>query len=147
MELGIYAMKKVGRTHSVIHVHRWVLWWAYVGIACGIVALVNIIFRHLTHAQENVILILGVVNWAMGGLICWATEGIRVEKESSLGPPRKPAPPARILPDHEWHSASEFRLPGNAHLFLRFPYQQTSREPFDHYRRIRLRPRQNHHAA
>jgi hypothetical protein len=47
-------------------VHHWVLWWFYVGIACGVVALVNILFRELTRTQETVILAIGVF------FGCWA---------------------------------------------------------------------------
>lgn len=137
-------MKDLGLTHhSVIRIHHWVLWWIYIGIACGIVAVVNILFRHLTHTQESIILILGVVNWCMGGLICWASEGIRFQKPPE---PTKRVQPIRPAPEHEWHSASEFRLPGSNRLLLRFPYKHSSRETLDHYGRFRFPPRQNHHA-
>ena len=63
-----------------VHVRRWVRWWFYVGVVCGAVALANIFFRHLTRTQEIVILFLGVVFWVLGGLVCWAWEGIQIEK-------------------------------------------------------------------
>jgi hypothetical protein len=67
-------------TTTVLHVRRWVRWWFYVGIVCGAVALANIFFRHLTRGQEELILFLGVLHWLLGGLVCWAWDGIRVEK-------------------------------------------------------------------
>jgi len=113
-----------------------------IGVLAGIVAVVNILFRHLTHQQISWLLIFGLVNWGLGGLICYATEAIRIEEPP---PQRKSPPKILILPDHEWHSASEFRLPGSGRLLLRFPYKHTSRETFDHYRVLRSH-RQNHHA-
>ena len=67
-------------TTTVLHVRRWVRWWFYVGVVCGAVALANIFFRHLARSQEEVILFLGVLHWILGGLVCWAWDGIRLEK-------------------------------------------------------------------
>ena len=61
-----------------IRVHHWVIWWFFVGVACGIVALLNIFFRDLTQTQERAILLLGVLHWVLGGLVCYAFEGIQV---------------------------------------------------------------------
>lgn len=67
-------------TISVLHVRRWVRWWFYVGVVCGAVALANIFFRSLTRAQDDAILFVGVMHWLLGGLVCWALDGIKVEK-------------------------------------------------------------------
>lgn len=63
--------------HVHLRIHHWVLWWMYVGIVCGVVAMVNIFTRNLTRTQDHVILLLGIIFWALGGVVCWATEGIQ----------------------------------------------------------------------
>jgi len=68
------------RTVTVLHIRRWVVWWFYVGVVCGVVALANIFFRNLTRGQEEAILFLGVLHWILGGLVCWAWEGVKLEK-------------------------------------------------------------------
>jgi len=65
--------------HIHLWIHRWVLWWFYVGVACGVVALVNILTRDLTRIQERIILVIGVLFWLMGGLVCYACEGIQID--------------------------------------------------------------------
>lgn len=70
-------------TTFTVHVRRWVRWWICVGVVCGAVALANIFFRHLTHTQELVILFLGVLFWVLGGLVCWAWEGVQIERVAS----------------------------------------------------------------
>ncbi len=64
----------------MLHVRRWVVWWFYVGVVCGVVALANIFFRHFTRTEDEVILLLGVLHWILGGLVCWAWEGVTLEK-------------------------------------------------------------------
>lgn len=64
----------------MLHVRRWVVWWFYVGVGCGAIALANIFFRQLTRTQDEVILSLGVFHWILGGLVCWAWEGVKLEK-------------------------------------------------------------------
>ena len=64
----------------MLHIRRWVVWWFYVGVVCGVVALANIFFRNLTRGQEEAILFLGVLHWILGGLVCWAWEGVKLEK-------------------------------------------------------------------
>lgn len=75
---------------TVIRVHPWVRWWFYVGVICGAVALANIFFRDLTRAQERVILLLGVIFWVLGGLVCWAWEGVTLEQHRAPEPDNKP---------------------------------------------------------
>ena len=97
-------------------VHHWVLWWLYLGIACGVVALVNILFRELTRTQETVILAIGVFFWLLGGLVCYACEGIQLIVKPQQQPPH---PETRGDDDQkEWHPASEFVLPGTQRRFL-----------------------------
>lgn len=63
-----------------VRIRPWVRWWFFIGVICGAVALANIIFRDLTRLQERIILLLGVVHWVLGGLVCWAWQGIRFTK-------------------------------------------------------------------
>jgi hypothetical protein len=86
------------------------------GFVCGIVAVTNILEHSLTRAQERVLIAMGVMNWILGGLICYASEGIRIEKPSN--PAEKSAP--KVLPhdDEVSHAASDFVLPGNRKSLL-----------------------------
>ena len=105
--------------HIHVRVHRWALWWFYVGLAVGAVALINILFRDLTRMQERLILAVGVMNWVMGGLVCYCLGGVRIENQSgpakandlTAGTPQGP-------PLKEWHSASDFVLPGRRQSLL-----------------------------
>lgn len=63
--------------HIHLRLHHWVLWWFYVGVACGAVALVNIFMRELTRSQDHAILAIGILFWALGGAVCWASEAIQ----------------------------------------------------------------------
>jgi hypothetical protein len=117
---------------SLIRIHHWVLWWLFLGVACGVAAVVNIVLGNLSHLQEAIILMFGVLFWCLGGLVCWAFDGIRVEKKAPSA--RRLEPPAINARDKEWHSASEFRLPGTGKTLLRFPYKRrSSRETLAHY--------------
>ena len=95
---------KPGST-TVIHVRRWVRWWFYVGVVCGAIALANIFLRELTRAQDELILLLGVVFWILGGLVCWAFDGIKVEnasaqqRQNELPRPVPPEEPASLSED------------------------------------------------
>ena len=64
--------------HVHLRIHRWVIWWFYFGVVCGLVALVNILGRTLTRTQEHILLIVGISHWILGGFICWAAEGVQV---------------------------------------------------------------------
>jgi hypothetical protein len=48
--------------HIQVRVHHWVLWWFYVGIVVGVVALMNILLRDLSPTQETVILMMGALH-------------------------------------------------------------------------------------
>jgi H+/Cl- antiporter ClcA len=103
----------VTHVHLHIRIHRWVVWWLSLGVVFGAIALVNILFRDLTRTQDKIILLIGVVHWVLGGIVCWAFEGIKI------------TPP--VLPEHhesaqkdfrEWHSPSDFILPGGRKSIL-----------------------------
>jgi len=100
--------------HVHIWIHRWVRWWAYLGIVCGAVALVNIFSRDLSRTQDRVILLIGVAHWVLGGLVCYACDGIRIEI------PKQPRPnqTTRTRELTEWHAASDFLLPGHRKSLL-----------------------------
>lgn len=101
--------------HIRARIHRWVLWWFYVGVVCGGVALVNILGRDLSRTQERIILLLGVFHWALGGLLCWACDGIQIE-ESHPRPNSKHSIAAAS--QMEEHHASDFILAGNHRTLL-----------------------------
>jgi hypothetical protein len=106
--------------HIHARIHRWVLWWFYVGIACGAVALVNIFDRDLSRTQDKIILMMGVAHWVLGGLICYACDGITVHERPSE--PRRSVElrqEGRSLHESdEWHAASDFVLPGSRKRLL-----------------------------
>ena len=102
-------------SHIHLRIHRWVVWWFYIGLIGGVVALVNILGRHLTRSEEETLVILGVVHWFLGGFICWALEGIQVQAPPEAAEYR---PLARIAPEMEWHPASDFLLPGRGKRLL-----------------------------
>ena len=68
--------------HIHVRIHHWVLWWFGVGIVCGVVALVNIFSRDLTHIQDRVVLVIGVLFWLLGGLVCYAYDSVQIEGHS-----------------------------------------------------------------
>ena len=98
-----------------VHMHRWVIWWIYVGVVCGVVALVNIFGRDLSRTQDRVILLIGIVHWVVGGLVCYACDAIRLDSTSEE--PKKPEPSKR-WEGPEWHPGSDFLLPGGKKSLL-----------------------------
>ena len=98
-----------------VHMHRWVVWWFYVGVACGAVAVVNILGRDLSRSQERLILLAGVAHWVLGGVVCYACDAIRIEESPDEPKPEEPAK-EHELP--EWHPASDFLLPGGRKTLL-----------------------------
>src|SRR5579863_1842889 len=101
--------------HLHIRVHRWVVWWFYVGIVCGAIAVVNILARDLMRTEDRVILVIGVLFWLLGGLVCYAYDSIQIVKP--LHDSTRDEPP-RIAETKEWHSASDFLLPGGRKSLL-----------------------------
>ena len=55
-------------------------------MVCGIVALVNIFARDLTRSQDDAVLAIGVVFWALGGVLCWASDAIQVKVPPASAP-------------------------------------------------------------
>ncbi len=100
--------------HIHIRIHRWVIWWLCLGIVFGAIALVNILFRELTRTQDKVILLVGIVHWVLGGVVCWAFEGVKI----TPAPPREPEQPAGTGAVKEWHSPSDFVQPGSRKSLL-----------------------------
>jgi len=66
--------------HMRVRVHHWVIWWVCLGVVCGVVALVNIFMRDLPRSQERVVLLIGALNWLVGGVFCYGFGGIKVEE-------------------------------------------------------------------
>jgi hypothetical protein len=102
--------------HIHVRIHHWVVWWFYLGVICGAVALVNILFRELSRSQEQVILLVGALFWLLGGIACYGYEGVEIEQ-----------PHLRSLHDdvshqpsqlNEYHPASDFVIPGNRKSIL-----------------------------
>jgi hypothetical protein len=103
--------------HMHLRIQRWVVWWFYVGVVCGVIALSVMVGHNFTGAQDRTLLLLGVAHWLLGGIICWAFDSVRVE-------PRSPSPPAQKPPkisvEKEWHPASDFLMPGGKHSLIRW---------------------------
>lgn len=95
--------------HIHVKIHHWVIWWFYLGVTCGVIALVNIFLRNLTPTQIKLVLVFGVLNWVLGGFVCYCCDGIKIETPPQ--PPIKPIQPG-VARREEWHSASDFLLPG-----------------------------------
>ena len=78
-------MSLINSSHFHVRIQHWVLVWFYVGIACGVIALINILFRDLSPADIRLALIFGVLNWALLGVVCYCLDGVKIEK-----PPQPP---------------------------------------------------------
>jgi hypothetical protein len=103
--------------HLHLRIHHWVVWWFGIGLLCGIVAVVNILSRNLTRTQEDVVLVIGAIHWILGGFVCYAFEGVRVETPSKPEKPVAPSAP-HLSEEKEWHFASEFLQPGRRKRLL-----------------------------
>ena len=105
--------------HIHLRVRHWVVWWFCIGLICGAVALVNILSRNLTRSQEDVVLVMGVIHWVLGGIVCYSFQGVRIENPSQTQKPEQ-VKDTHHQPEKEWHSASEFLQPGrHKHLLPR----------------------------
>jgi hypothetical protein len=107
-------MRAASVNHIHIRIHRWVIWWLSLGVVCGAIALVNILFRELTRTQDKIILLVGVVHWVLGGVVCWAFDGVKI----SPAPPPEQNHPSPREEAREWHSASDFVQPGSRKSLL-----------------------------
>ena len=105
--------------HFHLHIQHWVVWWFYVGIACGVIALTNILFRHLSETQTKLVLVFGVLHWVLGGVVCYCIDGVKIVPPSGRTPQ---APMTRAGLDNEYHCASDFLLPGNRKSILPAAY-------------------------
>jgi hypothetical protein len=101
--------------HVHVKIHHWVMWWFYLGVICGVVALINIFFRDLTPTQVKLVLVFGVLHWVLGGVVIYCCDGVKIE--TPAGPPTKASLPDASL-QTEWHSASDFIHPGSRKSLL-----------------------------
>jgi len=101
--------------HFHVRIHHWVVWWFYVGVICGAVAVINILGRNLPRSEEEFILLLGALFWILGGLVCYGCGGIELQT-----PPHASEHPVKFGEplQTEWHSASDFLLPGSRKSLL-----------------------------
>ena len=91
------------------------MWWFCIGIICGVIALSVILGDNLTPPQEKLVLLIGAAHWLLGGIVCWAFESVKVEaKETAPAAQKSPA----NTPEHDWHPASDFLLPGGRQSIL-----------------------------
>jgi hypothetical protein len=106
--------------HIHVRVHRWVLWWFYVGIVLGAIALINILVRDdLSRTQERFILIIGALHWLLGGIVCYGYGGVRIEQPHHAATSGDMSASVRKgWIQKEWHPASDFLLPGNRKSIL-----------------------------
>jgi len=95
--------------HVYVRIHHWVLWWFYLGVVGGAIALINILTRDLTRAQERVILVIGLLFWLLGGLVCHAYDGVQIETPRRQST-RNDRP--EVEQQREWRPVSDFVLPG-----------------------------------
>jgi hypothetical protein len=102
--------------HIHVRVQHWVVWWFGIGLICGAVAFANILSRSLTRSQEDVVLVMGVIHWVLGGIVCYSFEGVRIETPLQLQKPQSRTEDFEAKT--EWHSASEFLQPGGHHHLL-----------------------------
>jgi hypothetical protein len=103
-----------------LHVHRWVIWWIWIGVVCGIVASVNILGRNLTSTQVWILIVAGAANWLLGGVICWASQAIKISSAPGTSPPVPKAHEKheKKVPGTEYHRASDFLFPGGRQSIL-----------------------------
>ena len=106
--------------HVHLRINRWVIWWICVGVVLGAIAVTNILAHHLTGTQDRILIILGVSHWLLGGMVCWAFEGVKVETRQPSNPPPVPNPSERAQSAQatEFHPPSDFLLPGSTRSLL-----------------------------
>jgi hypothetical protein len=97
-----------------IHVKHWVLWWFYLGVLCGVIAMINIFFRDLSSEDIRLVLVFGVLHWVLGGVVCYCLDGVKIVQAAKLSKAEAP----HSDPQTEWHSPSDFLLPGNRKSIL-----------------------------
>jgi hypothetical protein len=102
--------------HIHLRIQHWVVWWFYVGVVCGVIALTIILGHHFTGSQDRLLLLIGAAHWLLGGIVCWAFRGVKVEPHTPALSPTQAAPKVSI--EKEWHPPSDFLLPGGRHSLL-----------------------------
>ena len=105
--------------NSSLRIQHWVLWWIYIGGLCGAVAVACILGSDLTRIQERIILILGVLFWLQGGMVCYVLGGIKIEETR---PPAEKVDLPHDSQSNEWHPASDFLFPGCRNRILPTKY-------------------------
>jgi hypothetical protein len=106
-----------GNKYIHLRIRRWVAWWFYLGVICGVIAIANILGHQLTGAQDRILLVVGAANWLLGGIVCWAFESIKFESRDTSTPPTVQNP-AHQTGETEWHPPSDFLLPGKRQSLL-----------------------------
>lgn len=102
-----------------IRVHHWVIWWFWLGVVFGAVALVNVLVRDLPRTEDKVVLLVSALFWLIGGVFCFALEGVKMEPRPDLANQRNQQG-SPVLADCESHAPSDFLLPGNRKSLLPF---------------------------
>lgn len=62
-----------------LRVHHWVVWWFWLAVIFSGVSLLNVLVRNLTRPQDKVVAIVSALFWVIGGIFCYAVEGVQVE--------------------------------------------------------------------
>ena len=97
-----------------LRIRRWVMWWFAFGVICGVIALGIILGHQLTSGQEQLLVAIGAAHWILGGIVCWALDGVNVESKR----PQPPASSKTGVQERYWHPASDFLLPGGRRSLL-----------------------------
>jgi hypothetical protein len=101
--------------HVHVKIHHWVMWWFYLGVVCGVIALINIFFRDLSPTDVKLVLVFGVLHWVLGGVVIYCCDGVKIEMPARSS--TKASEPGASF-QNEWHSASDFILPGSRKSLL-----------------------------
>ena len=93
-----------------VRIQRWVIWWICLGLVFGFIAVANMLGRNLSRSQEDVLWVVGALNWFLGGIICWSLRAVQVHRVD------KSAPHPDVPNEKEWHPPSDFVIPGARHV-------------------------------
>ena len=99
-----------------LRVRHWVVVWFWLAVIFGAVALVNVVVRDLPRTEDKVVAVVSAFFWLIGGVFCYAVDGITIENKRTGEVPDHPASPFTV--NTEWHSASDFLYPGNRKSLL-----------------------------
>jgi hypothetical protein len=101
--------------HIRLRIQHWVLWWFGIGVVLGAVALVNVLARDLSHAQDKIVVAIGMLHWLIGGVFCYGLDAVQIEDQH---PAESASRVNQVRDTQEWHAASDFILPGNRRRLL-----------------------------